>query len=289
MRTSKFGDRIIVFIMIIICVITLFPVWNMVVLSFNDSMDTLMGGVYLWPRKFSLESYRMVFMDKAIITAFSVTILRTIVGTLSSVLFTSMVAYAFSKKHIFGRKLYLTAGTITMFFSGGLIPYFILLRSLGLYDSFLVYIIPSLFNFFNCIVFMTFFREIPASLEESAKIDGANDFFIFLRIILPCSMPVIATITLFNGVGHWNDYFSGVMFINNPDLQPIQTFLYRVIAGSSQTKSIVGMPAGVMAQAVSSQSVRLATMTVTTAPIICIYPFLQRYFVKGVMIGAIKG
>jgi putative aldouronate transport system permease protein len=176
-----------------------------------------------------------------------------------------------------------------MFFGGGLIPYFILLRSLRLYDSFLVYIIPGLFNFWNCIIFMTFFRELPAGLEESAKLDGANDMMIFLRIVLPLSMPVIATISLFVGVGHWNDYFSGVMFVNNPNLQPIQTFLYRVIAGSSQTKSIVGMPAGVAAQAVSSQSVKLATMTVTTAPIICIYPFLQRYFVKGVMIGAIKG
>jgi putative aldouronate transport system permease protein len=176
-----------------------------------------------------------------------------------------------------------------MFFGGGLIPYFILLRSIGLYDNFMVYIIPGLFNFFNCIIFMTFFRELPAGLEESAKIDGANDFIVFLMIVLPLSMPIIATISLFNGVYHWNDYFSGVMFVNDPDLQPIQTFLFRVIAGSSQTKSIVGMPAGVTAQAVNSQSVKLATMTVTTAPIICIYPFLQRYFVKGVMIGAIKG
>ena len=275
--------------MIIICVLTLYPVWNVTVLSFNDSQDTMMGGVYLWPRLFSLESYRMVFMDKAIIRAFTITILRTVIGTSTGVLFTSMVAYAFSKRHIMGNKFYLTVGTITMFFGGGLIPYFILLRSLGLYDTFLVYIIPGLFNFFFCIIFMTFFREMPASLEESAKIDGANDFTIFFRIILPLSMPVIATITLFSGVGHWNDYFAGVMFINNPDLQPIQTFLYRVIASSSQTRSIVGMPAGVMAQAVSSQSVQLATMVVTTFPIICIYPFLQRYFVKGVMIGAIKG
>ena len=283
------GDYLIIAGMIVICMLTLYPVWNVTVISFNDSQDTMMGGIYFFPRKFSLESYRMVFMDKAIIQAFTITILRTVIGTLSGVFFTSMVAYAFSKRHIMGSKFYLTVGTITMFFGGGLIPYFILLRSLGLYDSFLVYIIPGLFNFFFCIIFMTFFREMPASLEESAKIDEANDFHIFFRIVLPLSMPVIATITLFSGVGHWNDYFAGVMFINNPDLQPIQTFLYRVIASSSQTRSIVGMPAGVMAQAVSSQSVQLATMVVTTFPIICIYPFLQRYFVKGVMIGAIKG
>jgi putative aldouronate transport system permease protein len=289
MKPVKIGNGIIAAAMVVICVITLYPVWYMVILSFNDSQDTMMGGIYLLPRKFTLESYRIVFLDKAIVRAFNITIWRTLLGTVTSVFFTSMVAYAFSKKHIFGSRLYLTAGTVTMFFGGGLIPYFILLRSLGLYDTFLVYIIPGLFNFFNCIIFMTFFREMPAGLEESAKLDGANDFFIFVRIILPLSMPIIATISLFNGVGHWNDYFSGVMFINNPDLQPIQTFLYRVIAGASQTRSIVGMPAGASAQAVSSQSVKLATMTVTTAPIICVYPFLQRYFVKGVMIGAIKG
>jgi len=289
MKNRRIGEYIIIGMMVLICFITLYPVWYMVILSFNDSSDTMMGGIYLWPRKFTMESYRMVFLDKAIIQAFSITIFRTLIGTVTSVFFTAMVAYAFSKKHIMGSKFYLTVGTITMFFGGGLIPYFILLRSLGLYDTFLVYIIPGLFNFFNCIIFMTFFRELPPGMEESAKIDGANDFFIFLTIVLPLSMPIIATIALFNGVGHWNDYFSGVMFINDPDLQPIQTFLFRVIAGSSQTKSIVGMPAGVTAQAVNSQSVKLATMTVTTAPIICIYPFLQRYFVKGVMIGAIKG
>jgi len=289
MKPRGIGDYIIVAVMILICFITLYPVWYMVILSFNDSNDTMMGGIYLWPRKFTLDSYKMVFLDKAIVRAFTVTIFRTIIGTVCSVFFTSMVAYAFSKKYIAGNRFYLTAGTITMFFGGGLIPYFILLRSLGLYDTFMVYIIPGLFNFFNCIIFMTFFRELPAGLEESAKIDGANDFLIFLGIVLPLSMPIIATISLFNGVGHWNDYFAGVMFINDPDLQPIQTFLFRVIAGSSQTKSIVGMPAGVTAQAVNSQSVKLATMTVTTAPIICVYPFLQRYFVKGVMIGAIKG
>jgi len=286
---KNIGDLVIVAIMAVICFITLYPVWYMVILSFNDSQDTMMGGIYWLPRKLTLESYRMVFMDKAIVQAFYITILRTVIGTVTAVFFTSMVAYAFSKRHIFGGKFYLMIGTITMFFGGGLIPYFILLRSLRLYDTFLVYIIPGLFSFWNCIIFMTFFRELPAGLEESAKLDGANDMVIFLRIVLPLSMPIIATISLFVGVGHWNDYFSGVMFVNNPNLQPIQTFLYRVIAGSSQTKSIVGMPAGVAAQAISSQSVKLATMTVTTAPIICIYPFLQRYFVKGVMIGAIKG
>ncbi|MDR2536744.1 MAG: carbohydrate ABC transporter permease [Treponema sp.] len=283
------GDWIIVFLMLVLCFITLYPIWYTLILSFNDSQDTMMGGIYWLPRKFTLESYRTVFIDRAILKAFNVTIWRTGIGTVTSVFFTAMVAYAFSKKHIMGRKFYLILGTITMFFGGGLIPYFIMLRSIGLYDTFLVYIIPALFNFYNLIIFMSFFREIPAALEESAKIEGANDFLIFIKLILPVSAPVLATIALFNGVYHWNDYFAGVMYISNPDLQPIQTFLYRIIASVSMTKSIVGMPVSASAQQVSSQSVKLATMVTTTAPIICIYPFLQRYFVKGIMIGSIKG
>ena len=136
---------------------------------------------------------------------------------------------------------------------------------------------------------MTYFKELNPGLEESAKLDGANDFKIFVRIIFPLSMPVVATIALFNGVAHWNDFFTGVMYINNADLQPIQTYLYRVIASAASSKTVVAMPIGITAQQVSSTSLRLATMVVTTVPIIIIYPFLQKYFVKGFMIGSVKG
>ncbi len=282
-------DHIICIVMALICFVALYPVWYTVVISFNDSSDAMRGGVYWFPRKFSLESYRAVFQDKTIVQAFMVTVLRTLIGTVTSVFFTAMVAYAFSKKHIMFNKFYTILGTITMFFGGGLIPYFITIKNLGLYDSFLVYIIPGLFNFYNMIIFMSFFRAMPASLEESAKLDGANDMLIFVRIIIPLSMPVVATIALFNGVGHWNDYFTGVMYINKAALQPIQTYLYRIVASASASKAVVAMPAGVSAQQVSSQSVRLATMVVTTFPIMCVYPFLQKYFVKGMLIGSIKG
>lgn len=275
--------------MLAVCFITLYPVWYTIILSFNNSSDTMLGGIYWWPRKFSLESYRTVFMDKSILKAFNISIWRTLIGTITNVFFTAMVAYAFSKKHIMGHKKYLVIGTFTMFFGGGLIPYFILLKNIGLYDTFLVYIIPSMFNFYNLIIFMSFFRELPSSIEESAKIDGANDFRVFVQIILPLSTPVLATIALLTGVGQWNDYFSGVMFVNNPDLQPVQTFLYRIIASASASKSVVGLPGGFSGQQVNSQSVKLATMVVTTAPIMCVYPFLQKYFVKGIMIGSVKG
>lgn len=283
------GDIMIGILMLVICFVSLYPVWYTVIISFNDSSDALRGGIYWWPRKFSLESYKTVFQDTTIIRAFMVTVLRTLIGTVTSVFFTAMVGYALSKKHIMGNKFYTILGTITMFFTGGLIPSFITLKNLGLYNNFLVYIIPSLFNFYNMIIFRSFFNELPAGLEESARLDGANDLMIFIRIVIPLSAPVIATIALFNGVGHWNDYFTGVMYINDAELQPIQTYLFRIIASASASKTVVAMPAGVTAQQVSSQSVRLATMGVTTFPIMCVYPFLQKYFVKGMLIGSIKG
>ena len=289
LKAATHVDIIINMLMLVVCFIALYPVWYTVIISLNDSGDAMRGGIYWLPRKFSLESYRTVFQDKTIVRAFLVTVVRTVIGTVTSVFFTAMVGYAFSKKHIMGNRFYTLMGTITMFFGGGLIPYFITLKNLGLYDNFLVYIIPSLFSFWNMIIFMSFFRELPAGLEESAKLDGANDLIIFVRIVIPLSMPVIATIALFNGVGHWNDYFSGVMYINKAELQPIQTYLYRIVASASASKAVVSMPAGVTAQQVSSQSVRLATMVVTTFPIMCVYPFLQKYFVKGMLIGSIKG
>jgi len=289
LKRKTIGDHIINVLMVLICFLALYPVWYTLIISFNDSSDAMRGHIYFLPRKLSFESYKTVFTDKSIVKAFGVTIIRTILGTSVSVFFTSMVAYAFSKKHIMGNKVYMIIGTVTMFFSGGLIPSFILMKNLGLYDNFLVYIIPAMFSFYNMIIFMSFFRGLPAGLEESAKLDGANDFKIFVRIILPLSMPVVATIALFNGVWHWNDYFTGVLYINNANLQPIQTFLYRIVASASASKAVVAMPAGISAQQVNSTTVRLATMVVTTAPIVCVYPFLQKYFVKGMLVGSIKG
>ena len=276
-------------LMLIICFITLYPVWYSIVLSFNDGADALMGGIYWFPRKFSLESYRAMFTNSSILRAFSISLFRTIVGTITHILFTAMIAYAFLQKRLVGRKFYMIAGLITMFFGGGLIPTFLVIKNLGLLNNLMVYILPSMFNFFHLIIFQSFFREIPKSLEESARIDGMNDFGIFLRIILPLSMPVIATIALFQGVWHWNDFFYGVIYINDMDLQPVSTFLYRVIAQNSSGQMLVNMPAGIARNAVTSQSLKMATMVVATFPIVVIYPFLQRYFVKGFLVGSLKG
>lgn len=274
--------------MLIVCFLTIYPIWYVLVNAFNEGQDAMRGGIYWWPRVFSLENFEAVFQSSGIMTAMGVTVAKTVIGVVVHVLFTAMVAYAFSRRGLIFGKFYIMMGTITLFFGGGLIPTYLLIRDLNMLDNFLVYIIPAMFSFFDLIIFMTFFRDIPDGLEEAAKIDGANDWSIFFRVVLPVSMPVVATIALFHGVYQWNDYFTGVIYINNSDLQPIQTYLYKVVAQSSSNQMMAQVPGGV-AKTVTSQSIKLATMVVTTLPIVFVYPFLQRYFVKGMMIGSIKG
>lgn len=276
-------------LMVVLAFVTLYPIWYTVVLAFNDASDAALGGIYWWPRKFSLESFQKVFEEDTIIQAFVVSVLRTVVGTITHLFFTAMTAYAWSKKHLIGRNVFLALGTFTMFFNGGLIPGFINLKNLELINTFWVYIIPTMFNFFNLIIFTSFFRTIPNSLEESAFIDGAHEGTIFTRIIIPLSGPVIATIALFQGVWHWNDFFFGVVYINDRSLEPIQTYLYRVITSGQINSQMSSIPASVRTNAVSSTSLRLATMVVVTFPIMCVYPFLQKYFVQGMTVGSVKG
>lgn len=282
-------DYVINLVMLFICFITLYPIWYVLVNAFNDGKDAMVGGIYWWPRVFSVENFKAVFANPGIMTAMWLTVAKTVVGVVAHVLFTAMVAYAFSRKQLIGRRIYILLGTITMIFSGGLIPTFLLIRNLQLLDTFWVFIIPVLFSFFDLIIFMTFFREIPDALEEAARIDGANDWTIFIKVVLPVSMPVVATIALFHGVYQWNDYFAGIIYVNKESLQPIQTFLFRVVAQSSSNIMTTALQGSAVTKTVTSQSVKLATMVVTTLPIVLAYPFLQRYFVKGMMIGSIKG
>jgi putative aldouronate transport system permease protein len=274
--------------MIVVCFVTIYPIWYVLVNSLNDGQDGMRGGIYWLPRIFSIENYQAVFANEGIMTAMGITVAKTLIGVVIHVFFTAMVAYALSRRELIGRKFYMLMGTITLFFGGGLIPTYMLIKDLHMLDHFLVYIIPVMFSFFDLIIFLAFFREIPEGLEEAAKIDGANDFTIFVRIIIPVSMPAIATIALFHGVYQWNDYFTGVLYVNNMDLQPIQTFLFRVVAQSSSNQ-IVAQTGGAINRSVTSQSIKMATMVVTTLPIVLDYPFLQKYFVKGLMIGSLKG
>ena len=288
-RCFDWGNSIF---MLLLCFITVYPIWYVLVLSFNDGGDALRGGIYWWPRRFTLSNYRIIFANPQILQSFQITIYRTLVSTVATVLFTAMTAYAWSKPYLIGRKLFLGLGLVTLFFNGGLIPTFLLISGLGMYNKFLVFIIPTLFNFFNLIIFQAFFRELPQQLEEAASIDGANEIRIFAQIILPLSQPVLATIALFHGVWSWNDFFMGAIYIKDAALEPIATYLYRVVAGSTGA-NIANMAANVGSSvrnaSVTSSSVQLATMIVATVPVVLVYPFLQKYFVKGLLIGGIKG
>ncbi len=287
-KSENVFDILVILLMIAVCFATLYPIWYVLVHSFNDGFDSAQGGVYWWPRKFTLDNYIEVFKNKEIIRAFGVTVMRTLIATTVHVFFTAMTAYALSRKELVGRKLYMKMGIITMFFSGGLIPTYVLISELGMLNKFIVYIIPTMFSFFDLIIFQSFFRTIPPSLEEASKIDGAGYFRTFFQIILPVAKPVIATITLFNGVYNWNDYFMGKIYaVGNVDIMPIQTYLYKIVNTSESSK--YSMLAGQAAQSkFTSTSLQMATMIVTTLPIIMIYPFLQKYFVKGMMIGSVK-
>lgn len=266
--------------------IIIFPIWNIVVQSFS-SVDSLAdSGLRIWPKEFSFESYRLVFNDETIWRSFLISILKTVIGIVTHVFFTAMVAYGMSKSDLFGRNIYTALGIGTLFFSGGIIPTYLLIRALGLLDSFWVYIIPSLFSYYDMIIMMNFFREIPSALEESAKIDGAGAWRIFLQIILPLSLPVLATIALFNGVYQWNDYITARLYISDEALYPIQMKLFEIIV-QQEAANMQDLTTSVVVPT-TAKSVQLATIVIATTPIVMVYPFLQKYFMSGIMLGAIK-
>ena len=284
-KDEKIFNIINILFMIFFIAIIAFPMLNILAVAFNDATDAMRGGIYFWPRVWSFESFRRVLETPALFRAFQITVARTFIGAGLHVFFTALVAYGFSKTNLIGRKWYIRLGVFTMFFSGGMIPTFLLFRSLGLLNNFLVYIIPPAFGFVNMIIVMNFYKGIPTELEESAEIDGAGPFLIFWKIMLPLSIPVLATIGLFAGVGQWNDFMTANMFLQNrTDLHPMAMLLYRMIAQQFSPPTVDTA----ISRPTTAESIRLAMMVVTTVPILLVYPFLQKYFVKGMMIGAVK-
>lgn len=282
---DKVFNAINVSLLCIMAIVIVFPIWNVVVNSFCSVNAIASGKSILWPSEFSAENYKAVFRDTSIWTAFLISVLKTLIGVLCHVFFCSMVAYAMSKEYLKGRKLYSLMGVVTMFFSGGIIPTYLLIKSLGLLNSFWVYIIPALFSYYDMIILMLFFRQVPDSLEESARIDGAGVWRVFLSIILPLSKPALATIALYHGVSQWNDFMTAKLYITKEFLYPLQMKLYEIIvqqqfAGMTNNTSVV--------IDTTAKGIQLATIVVTTLPIVIIYPMLQKHFVTGMMLGAVK-
>jgi putative aldouronate transport system permease protein len=284
--SEKLFDATNIIIMVLLSFVTLYPFYNILISSLNDPIDAARGGITFLPRIFSIDNYKVVFQDDVIFSAFIVTVSRTVIGTATAVIFTAAFAYGISKSNLLGRSFIIAMTILTMYFGGGLIPYYLLIaKYLHLKNNFLVYIFPNLFSAFNAMIMLTFFKGIPQEMEESAKMDGANELKIFLRLIIPVSKPVLATIALYNGVFHWNSWFDAMLF-GGSHLKTLQQILIQIINSNSN----VSITAGNLGfKQVTAESVKLATMVITTLPIVFSYPFLQKYFVKGIMIGSVKG
>ncbi|SHN61596.1 putative aldouronate transport system permease protein [Paenibacillus sp. ov031] len=298
MRTSmreRVGQTIIVFLLALLCISVIYPFTYMLAVSLNVGSDAAKGGVYLWPREFTLYNYEVVLGNSVIQHAYLITISRTIVGTFVGLLITLLAAYGLSYRQLPFRKSLLGYVLITMLFSGGLIPLYIQLNHLSLLNSFWVYIIPSAFSAWNMFVMMKFIQGIPEALIESAEIDGANPVRILFVIIMPLSKPMLAAIGLFTAVGQWNDWFSGAFYVSDQNLIPVQTFLQQLLS-AQDISTVLGsnnnqeaLARGTMLSNVTLMSIKMATVMVSALPILCVYPFLQKYFVKGVLIGSVKG
>lgn len=272
--------------LLLFTIMIIIPLWNVVISSFASSTALAEGNYILFPNELSLENYRAVFSDNTIWRALFISVSKTFVGVITHVLFSALFAYPLSKRYLKGRGFYSKLGIVTMFFSGGMIPTYLLIKRLGLLNSFWVYIIPAIFSYYDVIIIMNFFRDIPISLEESAKMDGATHWTIFRKIYLPLSKPALATIALFNGVNQWNDFMTAKLYITNKSLYPLQMKLYEIIV-QTQTQNMQNI-GGSMVLDTTPKGVQLATIVVTALPIILVYPMLQKHFVSGMMSGAVK-
>ena len=299
MRTQKvFSDYVLnilmVVIMVVVFVATLYPFLNSLAISLNQANDTTLGGITIFPRKFTLENYKSIMKNPTIWKAYGITMARTMLGTAGGLIITGWLAFALSRKALIWRRTYTMICLIPMYFGGGLIPTYFLIRTLGITNTFLVYIIPFLVNIWNMILMRSYFMTVPDALEESARIDGANYFTIFFRIYWPVSTPIIATISLYFAVQHWNDWYTTFVYIRNPNLRPMTNVLLSIINEAKFVEQMASMGVtdignAMMGKMTNVRSITMATMIVSILPIIIIYPFLQRFFIKGIMIGSIKG
>ena len=291
-KKVTFFDLCLTLGMIFVIVITLYPFLNILAISLNNAIDTAKGGIHILPRDFTFANYVEIFSSNdRLLQAFIMSVTRTVVGTATGIIASTMLAYTLSRKDFVFNKPVALLLVLTMFVSGGLIPDYMLIRQLGLINQFSVYILPMLISAFNVIVIRSFMDNLPVALEESAKIDGANDFTIFVRIILPLSMPVIATISLFLAVGQWNSWFDTYLYARtNESLTTLQYELMKILdnASASGSSGVNTHSAQYMAKQTNPQSIKMAITIIATVPSLFVYPFLQKYFVTGLTLGAVK-
>lgn len=276
--------------MILLLFVTLYPFWNIFVCSISSpSAVSAKGSMMIWPEDVHLDFYKLVFKNPMILSGYRNTLFIVVVGTTLNMLLNVFGAYALSRKWLMGRKYMMLMITITMFFGGGLIPSYLLVRKLGLYDTLWAVILPGAVSSWNIIMMRTYFLTIPDSLEESAVIDGANDFHILFQITIPVSVPIVMVMILFYAVGHWNAWFAASIYIRNQELFPLQLVLRRILlTGARLHEFDLGYLSGADRQMIF-KGLKYATVIVATVPILLVYPFIQKYFVHGIMVGSLKG
>ena len=291
-------DTVNTILLVLFSLLMIYPLYQCLIISFSSGVDIMNRGVvYLWPRVFSARSYVRVLQDENFLLYARNSVLRTVLGAFVSVLITSMFSYAILHRKLRLRGLFVTLGLITMYFNGGMIPTFIVIRDLGLYDNFLVYILPEAFNMFYVLVFLAYFKSIPDALEESALVDGASEITIYFRIMLPVIKPVVACIVLFVAVFQWSMWVDTMIYTDSESLEVLSFYFAKILIRQQFIATTVMQETDAQMtdaelqslKEASSLTMQMATMLITVVPIMCIYPFLQRHFVKGIMIGSVKG
>ncbi|OUS74004.1 ABC transporter permease [Paenibacillus sp. MY03] len=286
-RSEKIFDGINIMALLILAFLTLYPFLYTLTMSLSTPVDAKLPGLHLFPMRPTLESYEKVFAQSGIAQAFLNTALRTVGGVALVLLFTSLSAYPLSRKSFPHRSLIMKLYVFSMLFSGGLIPMYLLIRNLGLLNSMWALLLPGAVSAFNLIIMRNFFQAIPEEIMDSSKIDGAGELRTFTSIVLPLSLPVLAVVALWSGVSHWNAWFDAMIYIHDMDKQVLQLFVRRTVIEESD--ALATQAELLHATTYSKETLKAATVMIATLPILCVYPFIQRFFVKGIMLGSVKG
>ncbi|PYI52856.1 carbohydrate ABC transporter permease [Paenibacillus flagellatus] len=282
---EKGTQAVIMLLLALLAACCVFPFFYVASLSFTTAGEAIRRGIVLIPEHPVLSAYEQIFSGTLITRAYQVTLFVTVVGTVLNLLFTTATAYPLARKSLPGRNVFLLYIIFTMLFSGGMIPHFLLVKSLGLLNSVWALIIPGLLSAYNMLIMKGFFEQLPEGIEEAARIDGAGELTMIGRIVLPLSAPIIATLGLFYAVGHWNSFFDAILYINDPSKFPLQVVLRGILLGAANLSA--DNPESI--DAVNPLSIQMAAVVVATVPILCVYPFLQKHFTKGVLLGSVKG
>lgn len=276
--------------MLLLIILMIYPFWYVMMCSLSSPNFATSGGAFLTPKGFTMDAYKTVLKNKSIISGFKTSFITTVGGAFIGTVLAAMAAYPLSKKNMPGRKMLTYLFFFTMFFGGGLVPDYLLLKKLHLLDTYWALFLPGCLSVWNILVIKNFYKSIPESLEESAKIDGASDITVFFKIIVPLSKPILATIALFLSVGFWNDFFASVLFIFDKEKWSLQAVLREIITNTQEAMTRQGITVrNENAASVSQKTITMATIMVSTIPILVVYPFVQKYFVKGTMVGSVKG